>query len=144
LPVNIPLFIAIAYSYNGLPEYENHTHSIPLLFSYKGKRIGAVLGINLRFSSFLDESLVFEPVVCISVYGIILKTDNLQFKIEAANFNDFTYDNLSAYFFKLNNIFNLSKRLSLINEIELHQSGSITLASNFYGVTYRGGVMFSW
>jgi hypothetical protein len=144
LPVSIPLYIGFYYNYNGLPEYENHTHSIPLLFSYKGKRAGAVLGINSRFSSFLGESPVFEPILCVSLYAFIYKTDILQFKIEASNFNDFTYSNLGAYFLKLNNIINLSSRLSLINEIELHQSGSVTLVSNFYGVTYHGGVILLW
>jgi len=144
LPVNVPLYIGFAYNYNGLPEYENHTHSIPLLFSYKGKRAGAVLGFNSRFSYFLSKSPVFEPVFCVSVYGIIIKTDILQFKIEAANFNDFTYGNLGAHFLKLNSNLNLNKRFSLINEIELCQSGGAALASNFYGAAYRGGVVFSW
>lgn len=144
LPVSIPLYMDFAYNYNGLPGYENHTHSIPLLFSYKGERAGAVLGINSRFSSFLGEHPVFEPILVASVYVFIYKTDILQFKIEAANYNDFTYGNLGSYFLKLNNIFNLSKRLALINEIELRQSGSIALTSNFYGVAYHGGVMFLW
>jgi hypothetical protein len=144
LPVNIPLYIGLYYNYNGLPEYENHTHSIPLLFSYKGKRAGAVLGINSRFSSFWGEPPVFEPILCVSLYAFIYKTDIVQLKIEASNFNDFTYRNLGAYFYKLNNIINFSKRLSVINEIELHQSGSVTLVSNFYGITYHGGVIFLW
>jgi len=144
LPVNVPLYVGFAYNYNGLPEYENQTHSIPLLFSYKGKRVGAVLGITSRFSSFLDESPVFESIFSASVYVVFIKTDILQFKIEAANFNDFSYGNLGAYFLKLNNITKLSRRLSLINEFELHQSGSIALTSNFYGAAYHGGVMFSW
>jgi hypothetical protein len=142
--VNAPLYIGFAYNYNGLPKYKNHTHSIPLFFSYKGKRAGAVLGINSRFSSFLGEPPVFEPVLIASVYVIFIKTDIAQFGIEAANFNDFTYGNLGAYFFKLGNIFNLGSRLSLVNEIELRQSGSIALASNFYAVAYRGGVRLSW
>ena len=144
LPVSIPLYIGLYYNYNGLPEYENHTHSIPLLFSYKGKRAGAVLGINSRFTSFLGEPPVFEPILCVSLYAFIYKTDILQFKIEVSNFNDFTYNNLGAYIIKLNNNINLNKRLSLINEIELHQSGSFTLVSNFYGVSYHGGVIFLW
>jgi hypothetical protein len=144
LPVSIPLYISLYYNYNGLPDYENHAHSIPLLFSYKGKRAGAVLGINSRFSSFFGEPPVFEPIFCISLYVFLYKTDTLQFKLEVSNFNDFIYKNFGAYFFKLNNIINLSKKFLLINEIELHQSGNITLNTNFYGVTYHGGVMFLW
>jgi hypothetical protein len=144
LPFNIPLYIGFAYNYNGLSEYENHTHSIPLLLSYKWKRACAVLGINSRFSSFFGEPPVFESLLIASIYVIFIKTDIMQFGIEAANFNDFTYGNLSAYFLKFNNILNINKRLSIINEIELRQSGSITLASNFNGIAYHGGVTFSW
>jgi hypothetical protein len=179
LPVSIPLYIGLSYNYNGLPEYENHTHSLPLLFSYKGKRFGAALGINPRFSSFFGEPAVFEPIFCISLYVFIYKSDILQFKLEVSNFNDFTYKNFGAYFFKLNNIINLNKcnlnkcnlnkcnlnkcnlnkcnlnkcnlnkcnlnkQLALINEIELQQSGNMTLATNFYGIVYHGGVIFLW
>jgi len=144
LPVSVPLYINLAYNYNGLPEYEYHIYSVPLLFSYKGKKAGAALGINSRFTSFLGEPAVYEPILCISLYLFIYKTDILQFKLEASNFNDFTYNNFDANFLKLNNIINLNKRLSLINEIELHQSGNIALASNFYGIAYHGGVIFLW
>jgi hypothetical protein len=141
--VNVPLYISLAYNYNGLFKYESHTHSMPLSFSYKGKRVGAGMGINSRFS-FFGGSPVFEPMLIASLYVIFIKNDILQIKMEAANFNDFTYGNLGAYFLKLNNIINLSKKFSLINEIELHQSGSIALTSNFYGVAYRGGVRLLW
>jgi hypothetical protein len=144
LPVSIPLYVGLFYNYNGLPDYESHAHSIPLLFSIKGKRAGAALGINPRFSSFFGEPPVFEPILCVSLYLFLYKTDTLQFKFEVSNFNDFTYKNFGAYFFKLNNIIGLSKQLSLINEIELHQSGNIILVTNFYGVTYHGGVIFLW
>jgi hypothetical protein len=62
LPVGIPLFICLAYNYNGLPEYEYHAHSLPLLISFQGKRISASLGTNFRLASFLGESPIFEPV----------------------------------------------------------------------------------
>jgi len=144
LPVSTPLYIGFFYNYNGLPEYEYHTHSLPLLFSYKGERFGAALGFNPRFSSFLGELPVFELIPFVSLYVFIYKSDTLQFKIEVSNFNDFTYGNFNAYFLKFNNVINLSKGLSLINEIELHQSGGLSLATNFYGILYHGGVIFSW
>jgi len=144
LSVSAPLFIGFFYNYNGLPEYEYHTHSLPLLFSYKGERAGGVLGFNTRFSSFLGEAPVVELIPFVSLFVFIYKTDILQFKLEVSNFNDFTYGNFGAYFLKINNVINLNKGLSLINEIELHQSGGITTASNFYGVVYHGGVIFLW
>jgi len=71
-------------------------------------------------------------------------TDSLRIGLKAANFSDFTSYNFGAYFLNLNSAIRLNKKISLINEIEIHQSGSSTLASTFYGLIYRGGVALLW
>jgi hypothetical protein len=144
LPVGIPLFICLAYNYNGLPEYEYHVHSLPLLLFFRGKRISASLGTNFRFASFLGESPIFEPIITASIYVAIINTGILRLGLKIANYNDFVYENLGAYFLGLNTVIYLKENLSLINDLELHQSGSIALSSNFYRIVYRGGVMISW
>jgi hypothetical protein len=144
LPIGIPLFIGLSYNYNGLEEYDHHIHSLPLLVSFQGKRLSAALGVNFRFVSFLGEPPLFEPILTASLYVAIIDTDFLRLGLKVANFNDFTYDNLGAYFLNLNTVIYLNENLSLLNELELHQSGSIALASNFYGLVYRGGVTISW
>jgi hypothetical protein len=144
LPIGIPLFIGLSYNYNGLEEYDHHSHSLPLLVSFQGKRIDAALGVNFRFVSFLGESPLFEPILTASLYVAIIDTHFLRLGLKAANFNDFTYGNLGAYFLNLGTVIYLNENLSLLNELELHQSGSIALASNFYGIVYRGGVTISW
>jgi hypothetical protein len=144
LPVGIPLFVSFAYNYNGLPKYEYNVHSMPVLVSLQGKRAGVALGTNFRLSSFFGEPLVFEPVLTASVYVNIITTDVLRLGLKSANFNDFTYGNFGAYFLSLNSVVYLNNNLSLLNELELHQSGSAALASNFYRIIYRGGVMVSW
>ena len=144
LPTRIPLYLSLAYKYNGLPEYEYHNHSIPLITSLKWKWAGFSLGYNFRFISFLREPPIFEPVVLISVYAFIINNDSLRIGLKAANFSDFTSYNFGAYFLNLNSVIRLNKKISLINEIEIHQSGSSTLASTFYGLIYRGGVALLW
>jgi hypothetical protein len=144
LPVGIPLFICLAYNYNGLPEYDYHAHSLPLLLSFQGKRISASLGVNFRFASFFGESPIFEPIITASIYVAIINTRILRMGLKTANYNDFSYGNLGAYFLGLNSVVYLKKNLSLLNELELHQSGSIALTSNFYRIVYRGGVKISW
>jgi hypothetical protein len=144
LPVGIPLYIGLSYNYNGLGEYDHHVHSLPLLVSFQGKRLIAALGVNFRFVSFFGEPPLFEPILTASIYVAIIDTDFLRLGLKAANFNDFTYGNLGAYFLNLGTVIYLRENLSLLNELELHQSGSIALASNFYGIIYRGGVRISW
>jgi len=140
----IPIYVSLAYNYNGIPEYENHTHSIPLLVSLKGQWAGISIGPNFRFTSFFGEPPIFEPILSISIYIVLIDSDFLRLGLKAANFDNFTFGNFGAYFFNLNSVVRLNKRLSIVNEIEILQSGSVTLASNFYGFVYRGGVEFSW
>jgi len=141
---NIPLSFGLDYQYNGLPKFENHTHSLLLLASYTTNRAGISLGHNFRFTSFFGEAAIFEPVFACSVYVFFINNESLRLGLKAANFDDFTSANLGAYFLNLNSAIRLNEKISLINEIEIHQSGSIALASNFYGVVYRGGAVFSW
>lgn len=141
---NIPVNLSLAYKYNGLPEYDNHSHSIHFTVSFKRQLWGISLGHNFRFTSFFGEPHVFEPILSFLVYVLFINNDNFQLGLTAANYDDFTSGNLSAYFLNLNSVIRLNKKLALINEIVLRQSGSIALTSNFYGIVYRGGVVFSW
>jgi hypothetical protein len=141
---DIPVSFGLDYQYNGLPEFENHTHSIVLLASYKRKRAGVSLGHNFRFTTFFGEAAIFEPVFACSVYVFFINNELLQLGLKASNFDDFTSGNIGAYFLNLNSVIRLNKKISLVNEIEIHQSGSIALASNFYGIVYRGGALFLW
>ena len=140
----VPVSFGLDYRYNGLPKFENHTHSILLLASYKTKWAGISLGHDFRFTSFFGETAIFEPNFACSVYVFFINNESLQLGLKASNFDDFTCGNIGAYFLNLNSLIRLNEKISIVNEIELHQSGSIALASNFYGIVYRGGALFSW
>jgi len=144
LGARFPFCLSLAYTYNGLPKYENHTHSIPILVSFKEKWAGISLGPNFRFTSFLGEPPVFEPVLSFLVYVFFINNERLQLGLKAANFDDFTYGNFGEYFLNINSVIHLNKKISIVNEIEILQSGSVALASNFYGLLYRGGAKLSW
>jgi len=144
LPLSIPLNVSLAYNYNGLPAYENHAHSILPLVSLTYPQAGIAMGPNFRFTRFFGEQPVFESMLSFSAYVNFINNDVLKLGLEFANFDDFTYRNFGSYFLKLYSAIPLDKNLSLINEIELDQGGSVGLSANFYGLLYRGGVQFIW
>ena len=142
--ISIPITFGLNYKYNSLPGYEYHGHAIMLLASLKGQRAGFSLGHSFRFNSFFGEPPVFEPAWSLSVYVLLVNNERLRLGLKASNFDDFSFGNMGAYFLNLNSVIRLNEKISLVNEIEIHQSGGIDLASNFYGIVYRGGAVFSW
>jgi len=144
LPFNFPLYFSMFYNYNGLPGYETHSHSILPLISLKYRAAGISIGNTLRFTRFYGEKPVFEPMFSFSGYVNFIDNDIHKFGLKAANYDDFTYGNFGSYFLGLYYLTRLSEKLRLVNEIEIHQGGSVGLSSNFYGLIYRGGVQFSW
>ena len=143
-PIPVPLSVRLAYNYNGMPKYEAHTHSLLPLVSLCFPRLGIELGPNLRFTRFFGEQPVFESMFSARFYINFFYRDALKIGMEFTNFDDFTYGNFGSYYLKFYSVIPLRERLSLINDIEVHQGGSVALTSNFYGIVYRGGVVFSW
>jgi len=144
MPVDIPLYVSLNYNYYGMPEYEYHVYSLLPLVSFKWQVAGFSIGPNFRFGHFFGEQAVFEPIILFSGYFHFIDNDVFRLGIKAANFNDFVYGNFGSYYFTFCSLIRLNRNMSLINDVEFHQAGSVGLTSNFYGVVYRGGVLFSW
>ena len=139
-----PLHISLSYIYNGLPAWETHSHTLLPLVSWKGRWAGIALGPGLRFTNFFGEPPLFEAMLSASVYVNFINNRKLRMGMGLANFNDFYAGNMGAYALNLNSLIRLSEQWSIINTIELLQSGSVALAKNFYGIAYRGGVRYKW
>ncbi|MCL2244724.1 MAG: hypothetical protein FWC03_09710 [Treponema sp.] len=140
----IPLKFSLAWNYNGLPEYEAHTHTIQPVISYNTDRAGIAAGVSLRFSSFYGESALFESILSFSVYYNFINNESLRIGISCANFNDFSAGNMGSYSLAVNSEVNINSNWSIINDIELMQSGSVGLSSNFYGIAWRTGAKLTW
>ncbi|MDR2553595.1 MAG: hypothetical protein LBD31_10600 [Treponema sp.] len=144
LPISLPLYAGLAYIYNGLPGYEIYSHTLLPLMSLKGRWAGIALGPGFRFTEFFGEPPVFESMISFSAYVNFLDREKLRLGLRCANFNNFNAGNMGAYFINLNSTVYLTKQCALINEFEILQSGSVALSANFYGIVYRGGVVFTW
>jgi hypothetical protein len=144
LPFVIPLSLGLAWRYDGSPRYETHSHALLPLVSLKGRWAGISLGTNFRLTSFFNEPPIFETMLSFSAYVNFFMNRILRLGLRCANFSDFAAGNMGAYFFSLDSSLRLNERISLVNEINVLQSGSVALTAALYGIAWRGGVSFSW
>jgi len=141
---NIPLNFSLSYINNWLPEYKSHTQTILPLVSFNARIAGVSLGINFRFSSYFDDPAIFESILTFFAYFNIINTSSLKIGAGAGNFNDFYAKNIGAYSLLIYSVLYLDENLSIMNDIEIMQSGGDGLTANFYGFAWRGGVKYSW
>jgi hypothetical protein len=143
-PSSLPLSGSFAYVFNGMPDYDTGSHTLLPLISLKGRRAGISVGPAFRFNAFYYTRMAFESVLAVSAYVNFYNTEKFRVGLRCANFGDFAVGNFGSYFLNLNSSLKLTKMFSLINELELHQSGSSGLSASFFGVAYRGGLTVSW
>jgi hypothetical protein len=139
-----PLELSLAWIYNGLPEYEAHSHTVLPMVSYNARRAGIAIGPGFRFTSFLGESAIFEPTLSVYGYINIINNESLCIGVGLGNVNDFQAGNFMALFLNLYTTVKINDQWSIINELDIKQSGGDGLAANFYGIVWRGGARFSW
>jgi hypothetical protein len=144
LPASIPLYLTIAYAANRMPEYHTAVRSIAPLVSLNGRRAGISVGSTLRFTSFYSERAIFEAVFAFSTYVNFYYSDKIKLGMRWASFDNYLYGNMGSYFVTFYSLITLPTKVSFINEIEIHQTGSIALTANFYGISYKGGILFQW
>jgi len=140
----IPLAFHLIYVYNGIPDYENHAHTILPLVSFKTARAGISIGPSLRFTSFFNESAQFEPILSFSIYVNFINNDKLCIGLSFVNFNDFQTKNFGAYSLMFNTVIRLDEKWQIINDLEFTQSGGDGFSTVFFGFGWRGGVKYKW
>jgi hypothetical protein len=141
----VPMNFKFAYMYNGLPDFEVHTHTILPLFSLKWKYGGGSIGYIGRFTYFDKESpALYEPVLAYSVFANFYNTEKATVGVRLSNFDDFSARNLGAYSFYFDNKFNLNEHFSIISNIEIAMSGNVAQITSVYGISFIEGVVFKW
>jgi len=139
-----PLEAVLSWIYNGLPEYEAHSHTaLPCLF-WNARYAGVTIGPGFRFTSFFNEPAILETTLAISVYANLVNNEKLRISVSLANFNDFQANNFGFLSLRVNSEARISSCWSLLNELELKQSGGDGLTGAFYGVAMRVGTGFKW
>ena len=142
--IRIPLYFSLAYMYDDLPKYSSRSNTLLPFVSYNGKWAGVSVGTSFRFSSFFRERALFEPLLSMSVYGNFVNNEKLRIGLATANFNDFDAGNMGSYSISLNSVIHINEQWSIINELEVIQSGSIAFSANFYGIAWKTGAKFVW
>ena len=144
LLAELPLGLGLSWIYNGLPEYEAHSHALLPVFYYSAKYWGIAIGPSFRFTSFFKELSIFEPTLSISVYANFVNNDIFRVGLNIANFNDFQAHTFGFFSLCLYSAIQITSRWAVLNELEIKQSGIDGLTTSFYGVALRGGARFTW
>jgi hypothetical protein len=158
LPLPVKLRIRFLYIYNAIPAYTHKSNTLFPFLSFQGKWGGADLGAACRFTIFnADYPAIFEPVLGARIFLNFPFWERVKLAAGLGNFSIFNMGNLGAYFLFLESRADLSglryfKRLkerggpqvSLINNLEFYQTGSIGLAAAFQGFAWQTGLRFSW
>jgi len=145
----IPLRFSVFYIYNGLLYYDVHAQSIIPVVSYGVSRAGVSragvsYGPCFRFTSFFGEAAQYELINSFSAYVNIINNGKRRLEAVVGNFSDFYAKNMGAYSLKFDYSMFIAGNWTVINEVELLQSGSDALTANFYGLAWRGGAKYSW
>ena len=139
-----PFGVGLSWMYNGLPEYEAHSNTLlPVLF-YNAKYGGITVGYGFKFNSFFNESAIFQHALSISVYANIINNEKLRIGVSFGNYNDFQVNSLTLYSLCFNSAVRINRNWSVLNELEIKQSGIAGLTTTFYGIALRGGARFTW
>ena len=142
--VRLPLNLNLLYIFNSLPGYKMRSNTVSPYFSCGFRRWGFAIGPSFRFVDFYGD-LIFEPVLPVySIYYNLLNYERFIARIELTNFINFYAGNLNSLWFVLNGTLRLNRRISLINEFKLYQSGFFDLAATFYGLAFTGGLRLLW
>jgi len=145
LPIPIKnwgVFVGASYKYNGLFQYETNAHSLLPAISVRSGLAGLSLGLTSRWTSFFYEKSITELIISFKIYVNIINREKIKFDFVIANFDEFNCGNFGSYFLNLTSLIRVHKQLSLVNELELNQSGSIGLTANFYGFRYKAGIQW--
>jgi hypothetical protein len=143
-PLPVPLSVSVHYIYNGMPAYKTHIQSLAPLISFKSRWVGVSFGPAWHFITFNRKMVAAEPVFAFSWYVNFYHTDKGRIGLRCANLTDFVSGNTGAYWVQLSSRFSVTPICSFINDLTVYQSGSIGLSAAFYGLAYRGGIVFTW
>jgi len=144
LTADWPLEFKFAWVYNGLPEYETHSHAIAPIISWNGKYFGLSVGYGARFTSFFGEGSLIEQMLPMGIYVNFINNEKLCVGMSLANYTDFQIDSFIAFALAAKASVSINKHLSIINELEFRQSGADGLTNAFHGVVWKEGVKLTW
>jgi hypothetical protein len=141
---DLPLEAKLAWAYNGLPEYETHSHAIAPIISWKDKYWGISAGFGCRFTNFFGESALPEFILPLGIYVNFVNNEKIRVGANLTNFNDFRMDSFIVFALGVNVDVKIDENWSFITELEYRASGVDGLTATFHGILWRGGARFSW
>jgi len=139
-----PLDFKAAWVYNGFPEYETHSHAIVPIIAWNGKYFGISVGYGARFTSFFGEIPLIEHMLPMGIFVNFLNNEKICVGMSLANYTDFQIDSFIAFALAAKVSVKVNEHFTIINELELRQSGADGLTNIVHGVVWKGGAKLSW
>jgi len=140
----MPISLKTAFIFNSLPAYKINTGSLIPLAALTWRYFDASAGCNLRFTSFAEGPVLFEPIFAYSVAVNLYNTESHLVRLVFANYDDFTANNLEACFFKFQNRSGLTENIYISNELKIDISGNDWKLISVYGISCKIGVIYKW
>jgi len=141
---DLPLDVKLAWAYNGLPDYETHSHAVAPIVSWNEKYYGISVGYGFRFTSFFSEGPEIEHMWPVGIYVNFINNEKLCVGMGLANYTDFQIDSFIEFALTAKASVKINNHLTLINELEFRQSGADGLTNIVHGVVWKGGAKLSW
>jgi len=141
---NLPLDVKLAWAYNGLPDYETHSHAVAPIISWNDKFFGISAGYGFRFTSFFSERPLIEHMLPMGIYVNFINNKKICVGMSLANYTDFQIDSFIEFALAAKVSLRIDNHLTLINELEFRQSGIDGLTAAVHGVVWKGGAKLSW
>ncbi|MDR1788024.1 MAG: hypothetical protein LBR16_06205 [Treponema sp.] len=138
------LAVRLSYKNNAIPQYMFSEYGLGSLVSIQAWIFEAALGLTNRWTFYGQGAPLRELVPSYLLSVRLFQNDRFRAGLAVANFDAFNAQNFGSYFYTLSCVWRFAGNFSLLNELSLHQAGSINMTANFYGIVYKGGLVWTY
>jgi hypothetical protein len=138
------LFFGFFYQFEEFPNFEMHCDSIVPALAFKGKIGGIAIGWRRMWTSYYGEYPIDEAVLAFRTYLYVINARHFSFDVIFANYDLFYMGSYGAFYLGLNTVCKINDNVSINNDLNVYQSGSVGFTGVLYGLSLQSGVKISW
>jgi hypothetical protein len=132
------------YTMESYPKFYTVSNSVITAIGLKAKFAGISLGWHGIWTSFYEESAIYEAGISFKIYIKLLQAKKLTMDIIFSNFDFYSHGGYGNYYLGINTVNKINGNFSVYGDLSIYQSGSVGFSSTFYGLSLRSGIKISW